>query len=135
MYYYLAVQICYMCIAMNIYFFGDVSKYLTFRLSEMTKIDMTVTSTRDDLSLLSTTFWAEKRTDFADSLPKRAKKSETSFPKGNKIMVSDQTPILRMIYDMFEFYQFKSDLYFISLLHLLLYYYFIFYKTSCLHFN
>ena len=88
---------------MNIYFFDDVSKYLTFRLSEMTKINMTVTSTRDDLSLLSTTSRAERRTDFADSLPKRAKKSETSFPKGNKIMVSDQTPILRMIYDMFEF--------------------------------
>ena len=63
-----------MCIAMNIYF-------LTFRLSEMTKIDMTVTATRDDLSLLSTTSRAEKRTDFADSLPKRAKKSERCFPE------------------------------------------------------
>ncbi|XP_063692863.1 uncharacterized protein LOC134824817 [Bolinopsis microptera] len=50
------------------------------RLSEMTKIDMTVTA-GDDLPLLSTTSRAEKRTDFADSLPKRAKKKRKKFPE------------------------------------------------------
>ena len=65
--------------------------------------------------------------------PKASYKKRKKFPR--KETKSDQTPILKMIYDMFEFYQFKSDFYFILLLHLLLYYFFIFYKTSCLHFN
>ena len=53
---------------------------LLFRLSEMTKVDMTVTATRETDGLsLSTTSRGEKRTDFSDSLPKRAKKKRKQF--------------------------------------------------------
>jgi len=72
-----------MCIAIDrpLVFRRSIKHFdLLFRLSEMTKVDMTVTATRETDGLsLSTTSRGEKRTDFSDSLPKRAKKKRKQF--------------------------------------------------------
>ena len=54
----------------------------------MTKVDMTVTATRDTDGLsLSTTSRGEKRTDFSDSLPKRAKKEKAVRRQETKLWI------------------------------------------------
>ena len=80
-----------MCIAIDrpLVFRRSIKHFdLLFRLSEMTKVDMTVTATRETDGLsLSTTSRGEKRTDFSDSLPKRAKKEEAVRRQETKLWI------------------------------------------------